>query len=143
MGIIASVYSTTATGTNTSGVWLLRDPLDPATVLVLPVAEINFDASQDQATFLPLGRTRPVVVQDVARGEVITLTLRFITQADYLVFEVLRKRLRTLLLQSDSLGEQWYVRLSSDRRTSVFAGANRKVNPFRTVQIEATEVDVP
>lgn len=143
MALVASAYSTSVSGTNNSTEWLLRDVLAPTTFVVPPISDIQFTSTTDEAVFNPLGRPNYVVIQDVARGETISMTLRFITQTDYVTFETLRKSLRTLLLQSDSLGEQWYVRLGSERRSTLLNTAARKTAPFREVTIEAIQVDAP
>lgn len=143
MAEVSSLYSASSTTTTTPTGWFLKDPFFPALNMVAPIQTVSFAKEIDQAVFSPLGRTRNVVIQDVQRGETISAQLVFTTQALYNQFEALRGALRTLLLQSDANGEQWYVRFGSARQTTLANTTARLTNPFRTVSAEFIEVDEP
>lgn len=94
---------------------------------------------EDQAVYHPLGRDRDVVISDVVRGESFDLDLEFPTKADQDNFETMRKRQRTLLLQSIFTNEQWHIRLGADRVRSL---TNTEPKLYRA-RVSAIEVDPP
>jgi hypothetical protein len=141
-GLVVSDASATQNVTLTVTAWWLKDLTDPTLNVELPIFGDAFPTTrpEDQATFRPLGRTRPIVVSDVIRGEEFKLRLYFRGAVAYDDFEAIRAVQRTLLLQSD-MTQQWYVRLGAERGTELLHVGGRVSNPRRRVEISAVQVD--
>lgn len=121
--------------------WWLKDFEDPSLNIQCPIvgSEFTVKSREDQGVFLPLGRELPMIVSDVIRGEEFSLRMFFRTVAHYEAFEVLRRRQRALLLQSD-MGDSWTVRLGAERTASIPNYIDRIATPRRFVEISAVEV---
>jgi hypothetical protein len=139
---VYSAWSATSSSASPSvtDVWL-KDPADPTANTKLGIAgDLTSTSDEAQGKFLPLGRSRAVIVGGDIYGEEFQLPIVFRTDADWARFEVLRKRQKTLLLQSD-MTTQWWVRLGPTRDAVLVNNVTRRTAPARQVQVAATEVD--
>lgn len=141
MATIASALSATAAALFQSKDWWLKDPLDASRNMVIDQIgdKVTQTATEERATYKPLGRKNVVIISDVIHGEHFDLTLEFLTEEAYNRFETLFKSQRTLLLQRGFTGEQWWIRLGQVRALTILNFSP----PVRQVRIDADEVDAP
>ncbi len=119
---VTSAFATASAQWLTSVRWWLKDPLVPANNMEISLQPGNMltSATDPQQVVFPIGRVAPVVMFDIIKLPTITsLPLRFLTDAQYQQFEVLRASGHVLLLQAPQEVGQWYVRLGDTKQDSL------------------------
>jgi hypothetical protein len=141
MATITSLASIAVAASFASREWWLKDPLDASRNMTFDVVgdRVTQSATEERATYKPLGRKNVVIISDVIHGEHFELTLEFLTDTAYNRFETLYKSQRTLLLQRGFTNEQWWIRLGQVRTLTIL----NFTPPIRQVKIDAEEVDAP
>jgi hypothetical protein len=98
--------------------WFLKDPVfmqdesDHIDLFVDGDSGLTIESHEDQAEFGPLGRRERVIVRDVVRGDKFSLKVQVMGESERRHLDNMRKRQRTLLLQSPF--QQWYVSIGRD-----------------------------
>lgn len=145
---VTGINSATATATSnpTMGApytgWYLKDPLDATQNQAIDFNGTSFDTVQheEMAVYKPLGRSKPLIVTDVIRGEDGELHVECDTLAKSLAFEAIRNQQHTLLLQRAYADpKQWYIRLRDDMSKVI----TNHVPPLYQYKVKYVEVDAP
>jgi len=139
---LTSVWSaTSSSATSVITAFWLKNPANATQNITINIAgDFDLESEETQGLFKPLGRTRAIVVSGDIYGEAFDLPIALYTEASWLAIEVIRGAQVTLLLQSD-MTKQWWVRLGPVRRARLVNRADRKLTPYRQVQVSAVEVD--
>lgn len=147
-GAVYSPYSATATATSNPSTgspatgWLMKDPLDPTQNQAIDLRMDSFDTDikEEQAVYMPIGRSKPIVVADVVRGEDGTLKVECDSLAKATAWEAIRNKQHTLLLQRVYTDpKNWYIRLGADMKKTV----TNTTPPLYRYEIQYVEVDAP
>jgi hypothetical protein len=140
--LLTSSWSAVSAAANlaVTAFWLKNPVASSQNMLVHLVGDLDTENEETQGLFKPLGRDRAVVVSGDIYGETFDMTLAFYSEADWLAFEVLRNARTTLLLQSD-MTWQWWLRLGPSRRARLVRRVDRRIAPYRQIQIAVIEVD--
>lgn len=125
--------------------WWLRDPLDPSRDM--EIAQIDFSKSfhVDAEEFRPVGRTYSVVVQsNTPRSEMFYINCYVETEEDIEKIERMLRSDRTLIIQSNTAGQVWFIRVSgmvtSTQTRAVSQMSHRKWRPVFRVNAQVVEV---
>ena len=140
MAIISSVASAQIEGLLTSQTWWVRSMSDDTLDMEIDMEQIplQLNSHEEQAVFEPLGRTHPLVITDMIRGERFTFKMFFASKTEYNRWKQLRAEQATEVLQSP-YGDTWYMRWGNDRATDL----QNTTPPSYSVSIEVIEVDNP
>lgn len=130
-----------ASATLAASGWWLHRPLVPGTRLSILHTDstVEHTSAERQAVVWPIGASLPLVIGDAVGGEEFTLRL-YLSSVDFATFEVLRKTMEPLLLQTDY--DQWYVRLTGDRKATVYPDGSGTGVAY-LVEVNALEVGRP
>jgi len=146
---VASLPAAVVTTAPDPGQWWLRDPLVPAAsmrIRLLPGAFGTVSTTRQQVVNI-IGSAAPIVLSDVFSAPVLSLTLVFGTNAEYLAFENLRASQHVLLLQGPYPAGQWYVRFGATKKDTTNLASLRGwasgSGVVRQVQITAQTVATP
>lgn len=138
---VSSGYSTTANVTTVEDDWWIKDLDVPADNLLVTVAmeSLPIQTPQTQAIFEPLGGVYDIVVMEEAiRSDRFDLTVDFISDTQYNKLVALRAKNKTLLLQSPS-GDQWYFVFGPGWAEEIRSTAE----PWRFITFNVIEVEQP
>lgn len=140
--VTVSAWTTAGAQTLTATKWWLKSLADVAYSQIINVHSDTVESTSIErgGVFHPLGRAKAVVLSDVVGGEVMGLELAFVTEPDYQLFEALRARQETLLLQSP-YGHHLYCRLGGTR--SAMFSTHPSGVAKRVVTVQFVEVDAP
>lgn len=134
---LASQLSGAAVVNVDSDVWAVRDPLDASVGgefrALIDKQQVNVD--EQSGVYRPSGRLLPIVESEGVNGEDGSVSMTLIGPAERIVAKQLVARPTPMLLQSP-IGELWYVRLSSRKRSSLVFQA-------QTMDLDYVEVDAP
>lgn len=138
---IGSGYTAASVTTLNFNGWWLVNPNDSTYNVELSVIGNSFKRTkkEEQSIYEPLGRSLPIVVRGVMRGEKFTLTIEFLTEADWQKFENLRNQQVTLLLKRGYTGEQWYGVLGAERELSEAPSDHT----YKVISVPFIETDAP
>jgi hypothetical protein len=109
----ASAWSTTSTpaALGPRNVWVLSDPVAPANDMVIPIVDFEPDFEVVAGTFMPVGRTDPIVITDgLPRLAKFPLHAWLKTNADRVKLEAMLLRSSHVLLLRDPFGREFYFR---------------------------------
>lgn len=141
--VLVSAYSALASGATPASGWYLRDPTAPSLNMALSVQSWRQTSTETQGVFYGLGSTYPVVLRDAIQSEHFQAVLNLMSTAAWAAFVSLRARQRTLLVQTDLVGTQYWVSIDADRDAELLNSANRKTKPARFTSVSFTEVAQP
>lgn len=99
----------------------------------------TFTTSDTTTAFQPLGRSRPVVVTEGYKGDVIPVVL-IMTSQEFAQLQELFAQRHTLYLQSN-IDKAWWVRPAGDLVQAIQPTSQLNTNPLRFITVTFIEVD--
>jgi hypothetical protein len=135
----------TVTLAATAGVTWLKDITDPTRNRHVSLTGDAWESSKRERVvfFEFLGRTKPVPYSGGMLGNVFPVVIQAFSEAEWQAIELLRESGRTLLLQTDMPGQQWWVRFGPELSRTLARSVERLTKPYRRLAVQLVEVDAP